>query len=151
MTAIFYDHRKKEIILTGSINKSYGNVFSSRRNSRTIYWPPESSKIQAAVACSSESQYIFLGSSGGLYSVDLDEERTWKRPSKFGWENKYSVPETPTRSDSSTSFVALAAPDIDHLYTFRIEKEEMILELIQGKGAPVRLGFVGPLSLPLDI
>lgn len=148
LTAIFYDHRKKEIILTGSINKSYGNVYS-RKNSHPIYWPPEISKIQTAVACPSESQYIFLGSLGGLYSVDLDEERSRKRPARFGWENKYSVPETSASSESSTSFVALAAPGVGRIYTFRIEKEEMILEVILGKGAPARQGFVGP--SPLDI
>ncbi|CAG8959037.1 hypothetical protein HYFRA_00012198 [Hymenoscyphus fraxineus] len=139
LSAVFYDHTRREFILTGCINKGYGNVYSRRGNS-AIYWPPESSKIQAAVACPSQSQYLLLGSSGGVYSVDLSDERSRKRPSKFEWEYKVSPPEY------ASQFVALAASKDDRIYFFRIEKEEMILEVIQGKNSPARRKeILGPL------
>ena len=106
------------------------------QNEEFLKWQTQNGKLEAAVYCTSGSQFILLSDSGKLYLLDPD--KSTPKAMKSSWSFKTHRPK------SNSQFVALAAPEINCIYTFRIENEEMILEVIRGKGQPVTKPFVPP-------
>lgn len=47
---------------------------------------------------------------------------------------------------SPDEFVTLAMPEDNIIYVFRIDNDEMVLEVVRGKSMPVRKIFLAPLS-----
>lgn len=128
LSAVFYDGRSRKIVMTGYINKHYNIVQSETRAS--VPWDARSGKIQSAVACASGSQYKLLTGNGELFRLDLDHQMAPERLTPVLNLNH------PPRS--SAQFVALAAPENNCIYSFRIEQDTMIFEVIIGQNMPVR-------------
>jgi hypothetical protein len=110
-------------------------VHSSRHE--YVPWKTQSGKIQTAVQCPSGSQYILLTATGRLYQLDLETLAPVLMDPKWDFKHQPQSPE---------EFVALATPEDNLVYAFRIENNEMILEVVRGKSMPVRKRFLAPLS-----
>ncbi|KAE9369743.1 hypothetical protein N431DRAFT_560502 [Stipitochalara longipes BDJ] len=137
LSAIFYDSEKNRVALFAYINKPYSLVHS--HNYQWVHWMTPRQKIQAAIQCPSGSQYRLLTSTGDLYHLDLEMDLEALVPAQMG--RKWTFRRQP---QSPHEFVALAMPEDDLLYAFRIENNEMILEEIRGNGMPQRILFPAP-------
>lgn len=116
------------------INKPYSIVHS--RSHEYVHWKTQKGKIQTAAQCPSGSQYILLTATGNLYQLDLET----LAPVLMGpkWDFKHQ-PQSPHE------FVALAVPEDNIIYAFRIENNEMMLDVVKGNSMPEKKGFLAPL------
>ncbi len=81
-----------------------------------------------------------LTNTGRLYELDFDTSgKVAPRQLNSTWHFKH-------QPQSNFEFVALAAPEDDLIYAFRIENDEMILEVVRGEDMPVRKRFPNPVN-----
>jgi hypothetical protein len=83
-----------------------------------------------------------LTATGHLYQLDLEMDLKTLVPEpmapKWNFNNRRQGPKSPDE------FVALAMPKCNLIYSFRIEKNEMILEEVRGNNMPQKKNFLAP-------
>jgi hypothetical protein len=103
------------------MNKPYHMVHSGRHHS--VEWVAGGGKFQAAASCPTRPEYIFLTGAGGLFTLHAGGNVAPKCIAKG-----LDIGQPPNKADE---FVALAAPEDNLFYTFRICNNKMTLGVIQ--------------------